>query len=202
MRFSVRARAQSALFRRVRFSSPAQTRRHLTQRRILRRRSHVKAQSATVTSRKTALCTGDATSTWPKGAFWTGDVTEKRTLRVGLTKRRILHASGGCAESLFSPICVHSCVPTSARNGVTVYTSAPRRRREAIFADLCTLLHTHNRSRGRAGPRVPRHRRPHGPRDARALGPEVHATRAVTQPPTYTNSRSLSNWIVHVACSR
>ena len=38
--------AQNALFRRVRFSSPAQTWSHLTQRRILRRRPHVKAQSA------------------------------------------------------------------------------------------------------------------------------------------------------------
>ena len=64
-------------------------------------------------------------------------------------------------------------------------------RREAIFADLRTLLHTHGRSRDRAGPWVPRHRRPHGTRDARALGPEVHATGAVTQPPTHTSSRSL-----------
>ena len=50
---------------------------------------------------------------------------------------------------------------------------------------------THVRSRDRAGPRVPRRRRPHDPRDARALGPEAHAAGAVTQPPTYTNSRSL-----------
>ena len=113
-------------------------------------------------------------------------------MRVGLTKGRVLHASGGCAERPFSLICVHSCVPTSARNGATVYTNAPKRRREAIFADLCTLLHTHGRSRDRAGPRVPRHRRPHGPRDARALGPEAHATGAVTPPPTHTGSRSLS----------
>ena len=63
VRFSVRDRAQNALFRRVRFSSPAQTWSHLTQRRILRRRSHVKAQSAPGTSQKTALCAGDATAT-------------------------------------------------------------------------------------------------------------------------------------------
>ena len=55
MRFSVRVRTQNALFRRVRFSSPAQTWSHLTERRILRRRSHVKAQSAPATSRKGAL---------------------------------------------------------------------------------------------------------------------------------------------------
>ena len=73
----------------------------LTENRTLQQPPHGKPHSATVTSRKTALCTGD--------------VTEKRTLRVGLTKRRILHASGGCAESLFLPICVHSCILTTAR---------------------------------------------------------------------------------------
>ena len=56
VRFSVRVRPQNALFRRVRFSSPAQTWSHLTQRRILRRRSHAKAQSAPATSRKGAFC--------------------------------------------------------------------------------------------------------------------------------------------------
>ena len=63
LRLSVRVRAQNAPFRRVRFSSPAQTRSHLTQRRILRRRPRVKAQSAPVTSRKGALCAGDAIAT-------------------------------------------------------------------------------------------------------------------------------------------
>ena len=64
-------------------------------------------------------------------------------------------------------------------------------RREAIFADLCTLLRTHGRSRDRAGPRAPRYRGPHGPRDARALGPEAHATGAVTQPPTRAHEASI-----------
>ena len=116
--------------------------------------------------------------------------------QCGLTPRRI--ASQQCtqmpqngSERPFSPICVHSCVPAPAHNVATVYTNAPKRRREAIFADLCTLLRHHGCSRDRAGPQVPRHRRPHGPRDARALGPEAHAARAVTQPPTHTNSRSL-----------
>ena len=115
MRFSVRPNVQNASFRRVRLSSPAQTRCHLTEKRSLCPPSHVKAQSAPAGSRKTALCAGDATATWPKGALWAGDVTENRTLHVGLTKRCILHASGGCAESPFSPICVHSCIPTAAR---------------------------------------------------------------------------------------
>ena len=48
----------------------------------------------------------------------------------------------------------------------TVYTNAPKRIREAISIDLCTLLR----------------RRPGG---------DAHAALAVTQPPTHTNSRSL-----------
>ncbi len=40
-------------------------------------------------------------------------------------------------------------------------------------------------------PRVPRRRRPHGPRDARVLGPETHAAGAATQPHPHTNSQSL-----------
>ena len=81
VRFSVRDRAQNALFRRVRFSSPAQTWSHLTQRRILRRRPHVKAQSAPGTSQKTALCAGDATATRALGpeAHATGAVTPPPT---------------------------------------------------------------------------------------------------------------------------
>ena len=30
-----------------------------------------------------------------------------------------------------------------AHNGATVYTNAPKRLREAVFADLCTLLRPH-----------------------------------------------------------
>ena len=81
--------------------------------------------------------------------------------------------------------------PTTQAHGPTVYTNAPKRLRGAILADLCTLLRPHNCTRDRAGLLVPRRRRPHGPRDARALGPEAHAAKAVAQPPTHTNSRSL-----------
>ena len=59
-------------------------------------------------------------------------------------------------------------LPTTQAHGPTVYTNAPSRRREAISTDLCTLL---------------RHR----------PGGDAHAVGAVTQPPTHTNSRSLSN---------
>ena len=91
----------------------------------------------------------------------------------------------------------HSCHPTQLASQLerpsccTVYTNAPKRPRGTISANLCTLLRSHGRSRDRAGPQVLRRRRPHGLRDARALGPEAHAAGAVTQPPTYTNSRSL-----------
>ena len=59
-------------------------------------------------------------------------------------------------ERPFSPICVHSCVPTPVHNVATVYTNAPKWLREAVFANLCTLLRHHGRSRDRAGLRVPR----------------------------------------------
>ncbi len=81
-------------------------------------------------------------------------------------------------------------VPPGATHVATVYTNAPKRLREAIFANLCTLLRHHGRSRDRAGLRVPRHQRPHGPRDARALGPDTHAARVVTQLPSHTDLRS------------
>ena len=45
MRFSVRVPAQNALFRRMRFSSPAQTSSHLTEKRILRPTTYVKTHS-------------------------------------------------------------------------------------------------------------------------------------------------------------
>ena len=61
-------------------------------------------------------------------------------------------------------------LPTTQAHGPIVYTNAPKRPREAISTDLCTLLR----------------RRPGG---------EAHAVGAVTQPPTHTNSRSLSNEI-------
>ena len=81
VRLSVRARAQNALFRRVRFSLPAQTWSHLTQRRILRRRSHVKAQSAPDDSRKSALCNRYLTEKRILYQRCHLDVTERRSLR-------------------------------------------------------------------------------------------------------------------------
>ena len=92
------------------------------------------------------------------------------------------------AEEPFPPICVHSCAPMSVRNGATVYTNAPKRLREVIFANLCTLLCPHGRSRTGRG---------HGSHDidgpmalvmlAQVLGPDAYAAGAVTQPPTRTH---------------
>ena len=76
VRLSVRVRAQNALFRRMCFSLPAQTWSHLTQRRILCRRSHVKAHSATGDSRKSALWIGISR----KSAVCTRRLTQKRSL--------------------------------------------------------------------------------------------------------------------------
>ena len=67
MRLSVRVLAQNAPFRRVRFSLPAQTWSRLTEKRILLRRPHGKAQCGWAASRKSA--------------FWKVGVTGKRILR-------------------------------------------------------------------------------------------------------------------------
>ena len=100
MRFSVQHGLQNALFRRVRFSLPAQTPTHLTQKRTLSPAPHAKAHSDPGTSRKSAF--------WPwaltqkrtlspkshgkphsgpgasrKSAFWPRRLTQKRILAVG-----------------------------------------------------------------------------------------------------------------------
>ena len=99
MRFSVRVRAQNALFRRVRFSSPAQTWSHLTQRRILRRRSHVKAQSAPATSRKGALRATDRMQSAPFGEAHTQNALFRHVAapgRCGATPRQAAGHYGEC----------------------------------------------------------------------------------------------------------
>ena len=65
MRFSVRVPAQNVSFRRVRFSSPGQTRRLLTEKRILQPAPHGKAQSVLIDSRKGALCDPQIAQTAP-----------------------------------------------------------------------------------------------------------------------------------------
>ena len=63
VRLSVSRRTQNAPFRRVRLSSPGQTRRRLTEKRSLGRATHVKAHSARRISRKGALCMRVVTQT-------------------------------------------------------------------------------------------------------------------------------------------
>ena len=104
---------------------------------------------------------------------------------------------------------VHKCPKTAPRGRFrrSVYTPAflrlpttaqqctrmAQNDSERSFSPICVhSFAPHNCSRDRAGPRVPRRRRPHGPRDAQVPGPEVHATGAVTQPSTHTSSRSLT----------
>ena len=56
MRFSVTTRPQTALFRRMRLSSPGQTWRQLTEKRTLPPAPHGKAHSGLIDSRKSAFC--------------------------------------------------------------------------------------------------------------------------------------------------
>ncbi len=72
MRLSVRTHAQNALFRRMRFSSPAQTSSHLTEKRILPRPPHGKAHSGPAASRKSALCSRSSIAAGPKSALCPG----------------------------------------------------------------------------------------------------------------------------------
>ena len=80
MRLCVSVRGQSALFRKLRFSSPGQTRRRLTEKRILRVAPHGKVHSVRRISRKSAFCVCP--------------LTEKRILRV---------APHGKAHSAYAP---------------------------------------------------------------------------------------------------
>ena len=106
------------------------------------------------------------------------------------------------------PIRVHSCIPTVVRNGATVYTSAPKRRREAILANPCTLLHTHGCPQRRnsvhkcpkTAPRGHFHRSVYTP--ASPPGGKGHATGAMTQPPTHTSSRSLRYLRIYIVRDR
>ena len=110
-----------------------------------------------------------------------------------LTRLASQLASQKCTQTLqngskgpFSPICVHSCVSTSVHNGATVYTNAPKRLREAVFANLCTLFCTPPQPLARPGGATgPTTSTTPWPRDARALGPDTHVARAVTQPLTH-----------------
>ena len=65
------------------------------------------------------------------------------TKREGLARRRRRHAMA--AEALVPPDAARVAIRIATRVA-TVYTNAPKRRREAISTDLCTLLCPHGRS--------------------------------------------------------
>ena len=105
------------------------------------------------------------------------------------------------AEALAPPGAARVAIRIATRVA-TVYTTVPKRRREAISIDLCTLLRPYGCSQQRNSPTVytnaPKRRREAISTDLCTLlrrrpGGEAHAVGAVTQPPTHTNSRSLSN---------
>ena len=69
MRLSVRTRAQNALFRKMRFSSPAQTSSHLTEKRTLQPAPHGKAHSAPAPHQKPHSAPALPPSTWYRAAL-------------------------------------------------------------------------------------------------------------------------------------
>ena len=123
-----------------------------------------------------------------RGLVWV-DVSANRVATVHtnaplcnrrLTERRILDgrrhgkAHFACETRPKGAFCMRAVVAPRGRFRRSAYTPAYPR--------------PLSRPGGATGPTTSR---PHGPRDARAPGPEVHATGAVTQPPTHTSSRSL-----------
>jgi len=66
--------------------------------------------------------------------------------RLSTTAQQCTRMAKNGAERPFSPTCVHCCVPTTCSHDphvATVYTNGKKRCREAILADLCTLLRPH-----------------------------------------------------------
>ena len=94
-------------------------------------------------------------------------VASPRHARTTLTLQQCTQMAKNGVERPFSPICVHSCVPTSVHNGATVYTNGPKQLQEATLADLCTLF----ASGGKPTLRDPRGRPPARPTRASKAEP-------------------------------
>ena len=93
-----------------------------------------------------------------------------RPARATLTLQQCTQMAKNCVERPFSPTCVHCCVPTTCSHDprvATVYTNAPKRRQEAVFANLCTLF----ASGGKPTLRDPRGRPPARPTRASKAEP-------------------------------
>ena len=85
--------------------------------------------------------------------------------------------------------------PTTQAHGATVYTNAPKRRRGAILADLCTLLTVPTAARATG--------RGHGSHDIDdpmvpvmpgRLGPEAHAAKAVARSIVWSFRTPSASW--------
>ena len=66
-----------------------------------------------------------------------------RPARTTLTLQQCTRMAKNGTERPFSPICVHSCVPTACSHDphvTTVYTNGPKQLQEATLANLCTLF--------------------------------------------------------------
>ena len=115
------------------------------------RRRHTMAVEALVPPDATRGAAHSATRSnsvheWPKtaprGRFrrLVYTLASPRPARTTLTLQQCTQMAKNGVERPFSPICVHSCVPTSVHNGATVYTNGPKQLQEATLANLCTLF--------------------------------------------------------------
>ena len=135
MRFSVRVHAQNALFRKMRFSSPGQTWRRLTEKRILQPASHGKAHSATVMLPKSALCDTplEVRSHGVRLSVRNGDTHPRHTRRL-LTSQthKAGHPNPHCHLALSVPVTLpldpeRSCPARSPSSGsVSCTATRPR----------------------------------------------------------------------------
>ena len=94
-------------------------------------------------------------------------------------------------RSVYTPLLPR--LPTTAQPHKCPKTAPRGRFRRSVYT-LCP----HGRSCERVGPRVPQRRRPHGPRDAKALGPEAHAAGAAA----HLRCQALLSPLVALECHR
>ena len=83
--------------------------------------------------------------TAPRGRFrrLVYTLASPRPARTTPTLQQCTQMAKNGVERPFSPICVHSCVPTACSHDphvTTVYTNGPKQLQEAILANLCTLF--------------------------------------------------------------
>mgnify|MGYP000847900069 CR=1 FL=1 len=162
--------AQSLFFRPRERRPPMERRRHAMAVEAL-----VPPDAARVATRGAAYSATRSNSVheWPKTAprsrfrrsVYT--VASPRHARTTLTLQQCTQMAKNGVERPFSPICVHSCVPTAVHNGATVYTNGPKQLQEATLADLCTLF----ASGGKPTLRDPRGRPPARPTRASKAEP-------------------------------